>query len=205
MNGQPPPGYTQPAYHAFGANDYVKRDNTAPVLYDEVIQPGEELHVDPEIQMTDPRFVGSDAAHMPHPSMLVRGRSLKTFATHPPSLNERHEFQAMKHDNRLERLNTTLSKKLSDKTIPSFKGDSDNVQSFSQWEASLLKHFYASNISNSAVRSWLAQNTFADAANIWWVAHQSRRPNLTLSWPQLRELIQTELVPSVEKGSANAA
>ena len=54
MNGQSPPGYTQPAYQAFGTNDYVKRDNTAPVLYDEVIQPGEELHVDPEIQMTDP-------------------------------------------------------------------------------------------------------------------------------------------------------
>ena len=205
MGWQQPPGYTQPAYNPIGANNYVKHDNTPSMLHDEIIQPGEDLHVDPDVQLYDPRFVGSDASHMPHPSMLVRGRSLKSFSTHPPSLHERHEFQAMKFDNRLERLNTILSKKLSDKTIPSFKGDSDNVQLFSQWEASLLKHFYASNITNSAVRAWLAQNTFADAANIWWVAHQSRRPTLTLSWLQFRELIQTELVPSVEKGSANAA
>ena len=197
--------YTQHTPHSFGANDCVKNDLTPSILCDEVIHPGEELHADPDVQMFDPRFSCGDATHLPHPTMLVRGRALKTFSTQPPTLSERYEFRLMKQDNRLERLNTTLSKKLADRTIPPFKGDSDNVQAYSQWEAALLKHFYSSNITNSAVRAWLAQNTFSDASNVWWVAHQSRRPLLTLSWPQLRELIQAELVPSVEKGSANAA
>ena len=172
-------------------------------LYDEVIQPGELLHSDTNSCINSTQWSG-DASNMPHPSMLVRGRVLSSFTSAPPSLVERQELQAMKADNRLEKLNTVLSKKLSDRTVPTFKGESDNVQSYSQWEAALLKHFYSSNIHNSAVRAWLAQNTFAEAANVWWVSHQSRRPMLTLSWQQLRELIQSELVPSVERGSANA-
>ena len=186
-------------------DDNTKRETTSSLLCDEVIHPGEELHGDTDVMMHNSRHAYSDATHMPHPSMLVRGRALKSFTTLPPTFTERHELRLMKQDNRLERLNTTLSKKLADRTIPSFKGDSDNVQTYSQWEAALLKHFYSANIVNPAVRAWLAQNTFSDAANVWWVSHQSRRPTLTLSWPQLRELIQTELVPSVETGSANAA
>ena len=189
----------------FGARPPIKSEPLSTMLTDEVIQPGEELHQDPDVQIYVPSAVHGEVSNLPHPSMLVRGRVLRSFTTAPPTLNERQEFQIMKEDNKLERLNTILSKKLSDRTIPTFKGDRDNVQSYSQWEAVLLKHFYASNITNSAVRAWLAQNTFSDAANVWWVSHQSRRPLTTFSWMQMRELIQAELVPSVEKGSVNAA
>ena len=187
----------------FGVNPTPDPSNV--LLCDEIIQPGEKLHEDPDTRFSSyPQGFGDDA-HVPHPSMLVRGRVLHSFTTPPPSLDERRELQQIKTDNRLERLNTALSKKLSDRTIPTFKGNGDDVQSYSQWEAALLKHFYASGVNNSATRAWLAQNTFADAANVWWVSHQCRRPRLTLSWMQLRELIQAELVPSVERGSANAA
>ena len=103
---------------------------------------------------------------MPHPSMLVRGRILKSFTAPPPTLEERQEFQLLKEDNRLDKLSLTLSKKLSDRTIPTFKGDTDNIQSYSQWEAALMKHFYSTNINNNAIRAWLAQNSFAEAANV---------------------------------------
>ena len=189
----------------FGARPPIKSEPLSTMLTDEVIQPGEELHQDPDVQMYVPSAMHGEVSNLPHPSMLVRGRVLRSFTTAPPTLNERQEFQIMKEDNKLERLNTILSKKLSDRTIPTFKGDGDNVQSYSQWEAALLKHFYASNITNSAVRAWLAQNTFSDAANVWWVSHQSRRPLTTFSWMQMRELIQAELVPSIEKGSVNTA
>ena len=193
------------AQNSFGQRRDFKRDASSVIPFDEIIQPGEELHADPDVQMMGAYHPTHEYTQMPHPSMLVRGRILKSFTAPPPTLEERQEFQLLKEDNRLDKLSLTLSKKLSDRTIPTFKGDTDNIQSYSQWEAALMKHFYSSNINNNAIRAWLAQNSFAEAANVWWVAHQSRRPRLTLSWMQLRELIQTELVPAAEKGSANAA
>ena len=205
VKNQPPNQNMETMPNRIGVRPHYKPDSSSVMLTDEVIQPGEELHKDTDTPMNDPSIFQGEISNIPHPSMLVRGRVLRTFTTQPPSITERQELQCMKEENKLERLNTILSKKLSDRTIPTFKGDSDNVQAYSQWEAALLKHFYASNITNSAIRAWLAQNTFADAANVWWVAHQSRRPLTTFSWTQMRELIQAELVPSVEKGSINAA
>ena len=144
-------------------------DNTNPVgwsLSDEIISPGEELHPDTDVQIVGQRGYGGEDTNIPHPSVLVRGRSLRSFQSNPPTTAERIELQQLRMTNHMERLSTTLSKKLSDRTIPAFKGNSDNVEQYSQWEAALLKHFYSSNIHNSAIRAWLAQNTFADAANV---------------------------------------
>ena len=116
----------------FGARPPIKSEPLTTMLTDEVIQPGEKLHQDPDIQMYVPSAMHGEVSNLPHPSMLVRGRVLRSFTTAPPTLNERQEFQIMKEDNKLERLNTILSKKLSDRTIPTFKGNRDNVQSYSQ-------------------------------------------------------------------------
>ena len=124
--GRPTQGHSYRPWN----QDTIK--NESMILCDEVIQPGEELHNDSDIQMFDSRSALNDASRMPHPAMLVRGRVLKSFSTSPPTLAERQEFQRLKESQTLERLNMLLSKKLSDRTMPRFKGEGDDVRSYSQ-------------------------------------------------------------------------
>ena len=167
MKNQNPNQNMETMHNRIGAHPNYKPDPSSVILTDEVIQPGEELHRDTDTPMNNLSAFPGEISNLPHPSILVRRRMLRTFTTQSPSITEKQELQYIKEDNKLEYLNTILSKKLSDRTIPTFKGNSDNVQAYSQWKTILLKHFYVSNITNSAIRTWLAQNTFADIINIW--------------------------------------
>ena len=106
----------------------------------------------------------------------------------------------MRQDGRLDQYTHKLSRKVSDKSIPTFssKGDTND---YVEWEAALLQHFYAHEYHNSALRFVLAEQTLISAASKWWVAHRALRSRIVLSWNQFRELIKTELVPEAAMGT----
>ena len=137
-----------------------------------------------------------------HPSSLVRGRILKRFKEAPPTWDERVELEQMRTDGRTDRYQHYLSRKISDKTIPTFTSQGDAMD-FAEWESALINHFNTNNYFNSALRFFLAKQTLAGSAIKWWTAHCALRPRIVLSWKQLMELIRTEMVPEVAFGTLN--
>ena len=182
------------------AVDYTNPD----ILLDEVIHPGEPLHPDPE----DPASF-CPGTHSPgmgqHPNNLVRGKVLKVFSEPPPSIAERLELRRLRDTKQIEKWSQSMSKGVGDTTVLPLQGQSDSAADLTSWENSLFKFFYVNHITNSAVRAVLATIALTKNAGDWWIAHKSRREILTLSWSQLRELVQVELVPDAAKGLTSAA
>ena len=98
-----------------------------------------------------------------------------------------------------------MSKGVGDTTVFPLQGNNDSAADLTSWENSLFKFFYVNHINNTAIRAVLATISLTKNAGDWWIAHKSRREKLTLSWPQLRELVQVELVPAAARGLTSAA
>ena len=164
-------------------------------LDDEVIEVGQQLY-------QEDRGRARAGRNQFHPSGYVRSRPLKFFTTAPPSVQERLAVQAAKNNGTYERILYALSRKVQDRTVPTFVGDGD-VHDFINWTTGLMKHFLQNDITNSVMRQALAISTFGGEASGWWVSHKDLRPKMTLSWEQLGELVRTEMVPDGDIGVLN--
>ena len=184
-----------------GRSRYPASSHTGLIIpTDEPVEIGERLHEDPD----EDSFVlrNHEGTNMAHPASLVKGRILRKFREKPPTWEERVELQQMRTDGRLDNYTHKLSRKVADKSIPTFssKGDTND---YVEWEAALLQHFYSHEYHNTALRFVLAEQTLISAASKWWVAHRALRSRIVLSWNQFRELIKMELVPEAALGTVS--
>ena len=195
---RPPPPGAGTSSHA--SNPTAATTHVAGSLQDEVVEVNELFHSETAVPPAqDPN---AESSTIRHPTANVRGRILKYFKASPPTVEERLMLQRLIEEGKYAKYLENLSKKMQDRTVEVFTGKGD-ASDYADWEASLLKYFHGNKVYNSALRAAMAVSTFGKKANAWWIAHTNLRPRLTLSWPQMRELIRTEMIPDAPLGGVN--
>ena len=167
----PPPPTTG---QGLGATPAAVKIESNAGLRDSIIQVGEKIHEDPDVQVI--HMTDQEGTSFPHPWIQVRGRILKQFQSSPPTLAERLELKQMRTDGKFKDITFAFGKKITERVIPTFSGQG-TAKDFAEWEAALLRYFYSQEIFNSAVRFVLAESTLVSNATRWWVSHRSLRPH----------------------------
>ena len=72
----------------------------------------------------------------------------------------------------------------------------DDVAIFRRWECHTTCFFAVWGVENVMLQAQLATLTFSGTAALWWEAYKRVRPRLRVSFCQLLECLQRELVPS---------
>ena len=81
----------------------------------------------------------------------------------------------------------------------------EEVASVVNWDNSMQFYFVTAPVRNPVIQAHLAVTTFRLRAQKWWQAQVQARPELVITYDQLREWIKTELVPKADPRSTSAA
>ena len=131
----------------------------------------------------------------------VRGHVARTLSRPPPSSQECLALRDIQEGRQWEDYLNKIGRALQHASVKHFYGQGDPRQ-FKAWQEALTLFFWHYCIRNVALQASLAVVTFAEEANSWWIAHIRRHPERMLSWEQLIELIQVELVPEADEAAA---
>ena len=69
----------------------------------------------------------------------------------------------------------------------------------------MSRFFYVWGLTNTVLKAQLAVLTFSDTAAMWWEAHVRLCPFLQVTYPQLLECIQRELIPQALPSASHLA
>ena len=132
-----------------------------------------------------------------HPSRIGPGGLMESFSTPPPKHRELVDLQQLQSSRQGNEMMATMTKAVTAKTVLRFKGNNSSKE-FKDWKDALAHFFSLNGISNTAARSWLSLTTMDGKAKQWWMAQQTLRPRLVVSFEQLMEWVRFELVPTAE-------
>ena len=137
----------------------------------------------------------------PDPSHYTVGATLTQFRTPPPSPREQRELLHARGTPAGDRRRRDFLAWVAANTETRFEGKGD-AHALAKWISCLRGYFSLEGLTNTALQAQLAAATFRGKARHWWNAHTRQRPWACLSFPQLAELIQTELVPAADAQTA---
>ena len=187
------------------SNQQATRDDSLPFT---ILFPSDQLYPNADRQRKGSGWLGDKAAthrgrsaHQVHPSRVGPGGLLDSLTTDPPTRRELKELRAIQMDKGTQTLLSNLNKAISAKTVQRYRGR-DEAKEFLDWRDSLVHHFSLNGQYNTGLQGWLALNTLDEKAKLWWLAQQGLRPRLILSFDQLVEWMQHELVPSAVPSAA---
>ena len=172
------------------------------------LRPKDPLYPHADRQRKGSGWLGDKAAthrgqgvHLVHPSRVGPGGLLDSLTTEPPTKSELRELRKIQIEKGTQNLLSNLNKAISAKTVQRYRGR-DEAKEFLDWRDSLVHHFGLNGQYNTGLQGWLALNTLDEKAKLWWLAQQGLRPRLILSFDQLVEWMQHELVPSAVPSAA---
>ena len=137
----------------------------------------------------------------PDPSHYIVGAELKYFRTPPPTPGEKEDYLRNRGSAWADRRRRDFTAWVAANPEGRFEGKGD-AHALTTWLSFLRGYFQMEDISNTALQGQLAASTFKGRARSWWNAHTHQRPGLLLSFAQLAELVQKELVPAAEAQTA---
>ena len=137
----------------------------------------------------------------PDPSHYTVGTTLVHFRTPPPTPAERDELRHARGTSSGDRRRRDFLTWVATNGEARFEGKGD-AHALTSWISCLRGYFHMEDISNSALQAQFAAATFRGRARNWWNAHLRQRPYACLSFAQLAELVQAELVPAAESQTA---
>ena len=141
------------------------------------------------------------SANRMDPTLFVRGSIATQLFAPSPTPDEAEQSEAVLRSREWDDLTLKFNRYVQSGTITKLTGNGD-AREFAAWQNSLLTFFARYRITNRALQAALAVGAMVGNANSWWLAHYLRNPSRVLSFEQLLEWIQVELVPSADPASA---
>ena len=141
---------------------------------------------------------------LPRPSHYIVGEELTRFRSPDPTTEQIAEFQALEDKGKWGEVLRAFTKWAAGKRETQFEGK-EEVASVVNWDNSMQFYFVTAPVRNPVIQAHLAVTTFRLRAQKWWRAQVQARPELVITYDQLREWIKTELVPKADPRSTSAA
>ena len=145
-----------------------------------------------------------DPRAIPEVSRYIIGFPLQYFVEIDPDMNDVDQFQMTVRGQEGNQLKREFLKWLESHREAMLDGK-DDVGLFTEWRESLEYYFSTAPVVNPCYQFWLATLTFRKTAMRWWGTHLKEYPNLVLSFKQLVEWLNTELVPCAKQDQSLAA
>ena len=137
----------------------------------------------------------------PKPRHFIVGRELRYFSEPPPTRSEEQELATPSGQSSIRRTQREFDKWTSGCSEVLFDGRGE-AHRFLNWEEHLKAYFRREGIANSILKARLAERTFRGKVARWWNAHSEERPNRSLLFARLLELVRTEMVPAADPSAA---
>ena len=134
----------------------------------------------------------------------VIGTTLHRMTAKDPSQEDMSEWQRWMLSGKSEQIKKTFVKWAESHREVFFEAKND-VGVFVEWKETLEYYFSTAPIVNECCQAWLATSTFKKTAMRWWGVKARRWPRLLLTYQQLLEWLQTELIPSASQDEALTA